>query len=94
MLQLPIMSQSENKKELISKFAIREGDTGSMDVQVALLSDRINALTEHLKANKQDHTTRRALLRLTARRRRYLSYLDREDHTRYAKLVSSLGLRR
>ncbi len=94
MLQLPIMLQGEKKQELIGKFAVREGDTGSVEVQVALLTDRITALTEHLKVSKQDHNTRRALLRLTARRRRFLSYLDRNDHERYNELVSRLGLRR
>ncbi len=94
MLQLPIMLQAEKKQELIQKFAVHEGDTGSVEVQVALLTDRITALTAHLKANKHDHTTRRALLRLTARRRKFLSYLDRNDHARYSELVSQLGMRR
>ncbi len=88
------MLQAEKKQELIGKFAVSEGDTGSVEVQVALLTNRISALTEHLKANKHDHNTRRALLRLTARRRKFLSYLDRNDHERYSELVRRLGLRR
>ncbi len=94
MLQWPIMLQTEKKQELIKKFAAKEGDTGSAQVQIALLTDRITGLTEHLKANKQDHNTRRALLRLTARRRRFLSYLYRNDHASYLQVVRELGLRR
>ncbi len=88
------MLQVDRKKEVVSQFALKDGDTGSVDVQVAILSDRISALTAHLKANKHDHNTRRALLRLTGRRRRLLSYLDRTDTERYRSLVSRLGLRR
>ncbi len=88
------MLQIEDKQKLIRKFAVSEGDTGSVEVQVAVLTQRISGLTEHLKANKHDHNTRRALLRLTARRRRLLSYLHRTDPDRYAKLVDMLGLRR
>lgn len=88
------MLQSEKKKEIVSRFAVSEGDTGSVEVQVALLTARIAALTEHLKANSHDHNTRKGLLQLTARRRRFLSYLERTDAGRYASLVSSLGLRR
>jgi small subunit ribosomal protein S15 len=88
------MLQSEKKKELVSQFALTEGDTGSVEVQVALLTHRIAALTEHLKANSHDHNTRKGLLRLTARRRTFLSYLEREDAARYRSLVARLGLRR
>jgi len=88
------MLQVDRKKEIVGQFALREGDTGSADVQVAILSERISALTAHLKANKHDHNTRRALLRLTGRRRRLLSYLDRTDTERYRALVGRLGLRR
>lgn len=88
------MLQAEKKQELIEKFAVREGDTGSAQVQIALLTDRITALTEHLKANKHDHNTRRALLRLTARRRRFLSYLYQNEHETYLDVVGKLGLRR
>jgi small subunit ribosomal protein S15 len=88
------MLQSEKKKEIVSQYAISEGDTGSVEVQVALLTGRIVALTEHLKANSHDHNTRKGLLRLTARRRTFLSYLERTDVERYRTLVSRLGLRR
>ena len=88
------MLQAEKKKELVGQFAVKEGDTGSVEVQVAILSARISALTEHLRANKHDHSTRRALLRLTGRRRRFLSYVQKSDVDRYRSLVSRLGLRR
>jgi len=88
------MLQAEKKKELVGQFAVKEGDTGSVEVQVAILSARISALTEHLRANKHDHNTRRALLRLTGRRRRFLSYVQKSDVDRYRSLVSRLGLRR
>jgi small subunit ribosomal protein S15 len=88
------MLQSEKKREIVSQFAIGEGDTGSADVQVALLTERISALTDHLKANNHDHNTRKGLLRLTARRRKFLSYLERTDVERYRSVVSRLGLRR
>jgi small subunit ribosomal protein S15 len=87
------MLQSK-KKEIVSQYGLKEGDTGSADVQIALLSQRINALTDHLKANKHDHSTRRALLRLTGRRRRLLAYLERTETERYGVLVGRLGLRR
>jgi small subunit ribosomal protein S15 len=88
------MLQVDRKKEIVGQFALKDGDTGSVDVQVAILSERISALTAHLKANGHDHNTRRALLRLTGRRRRLLSYLDRTDTERYRSLVGRLGLRR
>ncbi|TFH37252.1 MAG: 30S ribosomal protein S15 [Dehalococcoidia bacterium] len=88
------MLQSEKKKEIVSQFAMSEGDTGSVEVQVALLTARISALTEHLKANSHDHNTRMGLLRLTARRRTFLSYLERTDVERYRTVVARLGLRR
>lgn len=89
------MSQVDNKKkETINQYALKDGDTGSVDVQVAILSERIRALTAHLEANKHDHNTRRALVRLAGRRRRLLSYLDRTDTERYRSLVGRLGLRR
>ncbi len=88
------MLQSEMKKEIVSQFGLKDGDTGSADVQVALLTQRINALTDHLKANTHDHSTRRALLRLTGRRRRLLAYLERTEPARYGSLVGKLGLRR
>jgi small subunit ribosomal protein S15 len=86
--------ESELKKEIISAHAISEGDTGSPEVQIALLSRRINDLTEHLKVHKHDHHSRRGLLLLVGRRRRLLQYLSREDISRYRALIEKLGLRR
>ena len=83
-----------DKKEIIAKFARTEGDTGSPEVQVALLSSRINALTEHLKANKRDHSTRRGLLAMVARRKKLLAYLAREDYAKYIELTDALKIRR
>jgi small subunit ribosomal protein S15 len=85
---------TEVKKEIISGHATNEGDTGSPEVQVALLTRRINDLTEHLKVHKHDHHSRRGLLLLVGRRRRLLQYLQREDITRYRALIQKLGLRR
>ncbi len=82
------------KKEIITAHATSEGDTGSPEVQVALLTKRINGLTEHLKVHKHDHHSRRGLLLLVGRRRRLLKYLSREDITRYRALIEKLGLRR
>ena len=83
-----------DKKEIITKFARTEGDTGSPEVQVALLSNRINALTEHLKANKRDHSTRRGLLAMVARRKKLLAYLARENYAKYIELTDTLKIRR
>jgi small subunit ribosomal protein S15 len=82
------------KKGIIAAHATSEGDTGSPEVQVALLSRRINDLTEHLKVHKHDHHSRRGLLLLVGRRRRLLQYLVREDIGRYRALIEKLGLRR
>src|SRR6185437_13288218 len=82
------------KKEIIATHATTEGDTGSPEVQVALLTKRINGLTEHLKVHKHDHHSRRGLLLLVGRRRRLLQYLSREDISRYRALIEKLGLRR
>ena len=82
------------KKEIIAGHATNEGDTGSPEVQVALLTRRINDLTEHLKMHKHDHHSRRGLLLLVGRRRRLLQYLYREDIERYRALIQKLGLRR
>ena len=84
----------EAKSELISKFATHEGDTGSPEVQVALLTARINELTEHLREHKKDHHSRRGLLMLVGQRRRLLNYLDRHDVGPLPQLVQELGLRR
>jgi len=80
--------------EIISEHATSEGDTGSPEVQIALLSKRISGLTEHLKVHKHDHHSRRGLLLLVGRRRRLLQYLAREDINRYRALIERLGLRR
>jgi small subunit ribosomal protein S15 len=82
------------KKEIIAAHATNEGDTGSPEVQVAMLSRRIHDLTEHLKVHKHDHHSRRGLLLLVGRRRRLLKYLAREDIARYRALIEKLGLRR
>jgi small subunit ribosomal protein S15 len=82
------------KKQIISEYATGEGDTGSPEVQVALLSHRINHLTEHLKYHKHDHHSRRGLLLLVGQRRRLLNYVMKTDITRYRALIERLGLRR
>ena len=84
----------ERKQELIQDFRQDETDTGSPEVQVALLSERISHLTEHLKMHKKDHASRRGLLKMVGRRSALLKYLTRRDRTRYQELVSRLGLRR
>jgi small subunit ribosomal protein S15 len=82
------------KKDILTQYATVEGDTGSPEAQVALLTRRINDLTEHLKTHKHDHHSRRGLLLLVGRRRRLLQYLARKDITRYRQLIERLGLRR
>ena len=82
------------KQQIISEYARSEGDTGSAEVQVAVLTQRITDLTEHLKAHKLDHASRRGLLQMVGRRRRLLDYLMREDINRYRDLIAKLGLRR
>jgi small subunit ribosomal protein S15 len=84
----------EAKQEVIEKFGRDSGDTGSPEVQVALLTARINELTEHLREHKKDHHSRRGLLMLVGQRRRLLNYLNRRDVDRYRGLVQELGLRR
>jgi small subunit ribosomal protein S15 len=84
----------EAKSELIRKYASHESDTGSPEVQVALLTARINELTEHLRAHRKDHHSRRGLLMLVGQRRRLLNYLNRQNVDRYRQLVQELGLRR
>jgi small subunit ribosomal protein S15 len=85
---------SATKKTILNDFATAEGDTGSPEAQVALLSRRISDLTEHLKTHKHDHHSRRGLLLLVGRRRRLLNYLARKDIARYRSLIERLGLRR
>ncbi|MBB6344675.1 30S ribosomal protein S15 [Nonomuraea muscovyensis] len=82
------------KKSIIADYATTEGDTGSPEVQIALLSKRISELTEHLKTHKHDHHSRRGLLLLVGRRRRLLKYLQKVDIERYRSLIERLGLRR
>jgi small subunit ribosomal protein S15 len=84
----------ERKQELIGKFGREDGDTGSAEVQVALLTERINHLTEHLRAHRKDHHSRRGLLMMVGKRRRLLRYLERANLERYRKVVADLGLRR
>jgi small subunit ribosomal protein S15 len=82
------------KQETIGKFQQHEGDTGSPEVQVALLSERISHLTEHLKNNHKDHHSRRGLLKMVGQRRALLDYLKRKDLERYKKLIERVGIRR
>ncbi len=82
------------KKEIIEKFATEPGDTGSPEVQVALLTRRIQQLTEHFNSHKKDHHSRRGLLKLVGQRRRLLRYVKNQDDQRYKTLIDSLGLRR
>ncbi len=85
---------AERKQEVIKQFAAKEGDTGSPEVQVAILSERITNLTEHFKGHKKDNHSRRGLLTLVATRRSLLDYLKRVDAGRYQTLITTLGLRR
>ena len=87
-------TDTDTKKSIIAEYGLSEGDTGSPEVQVALLSHRIAHLTEHLKQHKHDHHTRRGLLLLVGRRRRLLNYMQKEDINRYRSIVERLGLRR
>ena len=86
--------EKEKKAEVISDYQAREGDTGSTEVQVALLTGRINQLTTHMAANRHDYHTQRGLLKLVGHRRRLLAYLSREDVGRYNNLIKRLGLRK
>jgi small subunit ribosomal protein S15 len=85
---------SERKQELVEQFGEGDADTGRTEVQIALMTERINQLTEHLRAHRKDHHSRRGLLMLVGRRRRLLNYLRRADLERYRTLVRELGLRR
>ena len=84
---------NEEKQQIINEYATHEGDTGSPEVQVALLSKRISDLTEHMKANKHDYHSQRGLLLLIGKRRRLLDYLTKVDINRYRSLIQRLGLR-
>ncbi len=84
----------DKKQELIGKHRVHEGDTGSPEVQIAMLTERINHLTEHLKSNKKDHSSRRGLLMMVGRRRRLLDYLAKRHLDRYRAIVEKLDLRK
>ncbi len=86
--------EKEKKAEIIGTYQAREGDTGSTEVQVALLTERIVQLTTHMAANRHDYHTQRGLLKLVGQRRRLLAYLSREDVGRYNQLIKRLGLRK
>jgi len=83
-----------SKTEIIGKYKRHDGDTGSPEVQIALLSDRINILTEHFKTHHKDHHSRRGLLKMVGQRRRLLDYLKKKDLEKYRSLIKELGLRR
>jgi len=83
----------EEKKAIIEKFRIKEDDTGSPEVQIALMTERINYLTEHLKIHKKDYHSRLGLMKLVGKRKRLLNYLKREDPSRYKKLIEKLKIR-
>jgi len=85
---------SERKAEVIKTYAVKSGDTGSPEVQVAILSERINNLTEHFKTHVKDNHSRRGLLKLVSQRRQLLDYLRRSDEARYKTLIDRLGIRR
>jgi len=84
----------ERKREIIDEFKTHENDTGSPEVQIAILTQRINELNEHLKKHKKDHHSRRGLLKMVGHRRNLLNYLKKKDITRYRQLIEKLGLRR
>jgi len=86
--------EKEKKNAIIEQFKRHEGDSGSTEVQVAILTERINELTEHLKVHKHDYHTQRGLLKIVGQRRRLLAYLSREDIARYQALIATLGLRK
>ena len=88
------MITKEQKQAIIEEYKVHEGDTGSPEVQIAILTFRINALTEHLKSNKKDHHSRRGLNKMVGHRRNLLGYLQKNDIERYRAIVEKLGLRR
>jgi small subunit ribosomal protein S15 len=85
---------AESKQKLLADYKIHDKDTGSPEVQIALLTTKINELNEHLKAHKKDHSSRRGLLKMVSRRNSLLKYLTREDRTRYQQIIGRLGLRK
>lgn len=86
--------EKEIKQQIIEQYKTHEGDTGSPEVQIAILTYRINTLTEHLKANKKDHHSHRGLLRMVGQRRNLLGYLAKKDINRYRAIIEKLGLRK
>lgn len=88
---MPLLQQ--RKQELIADYQVHETDTGSADVQVAMLTERINRLSEHLKINKKDHASRKGLLGMIGLRKRLLSYIQKQDNARYRALITRLGVR-
>ena len=88
------MLATEKKQEIIKQFQVKEGDTGSSEVQIALLSERIIYLTEHFRSHKKDHHSRRGLLKIVGKRRRLLDYLKKIDVERYRSIIARLGIRR
>ncbi len=85
---------SDQKQQIIEKFRLHESDTGSPEVQIALLTARIQELTEHFKVHKHDHHSRRGLLKMVSRRRKLLDYVRRQDVNRYRQIIKALGLRK
>lgn len=88
------MQSKETKSAIIAEYASHEGDTGSPEVQIALLTNRINELTEHLKVHKNDHHSRRGLLKMVGHRRNLLAYLQKVDIERYRSIIKRLGIRK
>lgn len=88
------MLATERKQEIIEKFKLHEGDTGSPEVQIALLSERITYLTDHFRTHKKDHHSRRGLLKIVGQRRRLLDYLKKRNVERYRTIIKELGIRR
>ncbi len=85
---------AEKKTQIVTDYRVHEKDTGSPEVQIALLTERITELTEHLKTHKKDHSSRRGLLKMVGRRNSLLKYLTREDRARYLRVINRLGLRK
>ncbi len=88
------MISKETKQAIINEYAIHEGDTGSPEVQIAVLTNRINSLTQHLKANPHDHHSRRGLQQMVGKRKKFLNYLIKNDISRYRSIIERLGLRK
>ena len=88
------MITKEEKQKIIEEYKVHEGDTGSPEVQIAILTHRINTLTEHLKENKKDHHSRRGLLKMVGHRRNLLGYLQKKDIERYRAIIDKLGIRK